>query len=100
MVRVIAASERTPVAVSPSPSRTMREKASTTRKPEPIGRAISSRQLFVPRSRAANWRANPRASGGAGLAPGNPSAAARSGRSAATAPPTSPPLLSAFSTAG
>ena len=31
----------------------MREKASTTRNPEPAGRATKSRQLFVPRSSAA-----------------------------------------------
>ena len=40
-------------AETPSPNRTMREKASTTRKPSPVGRATSSRQLLVPRSSAA-----------------------------------------------
>ena len=41
-------------ACSPSPSRTMREKLSRTRKPSPAGVATSMRQLLVPRSRAAN----------------------------------------------
>ena len=41
-----------PVCDRPSPSRTMREKASTTVKPPSIGRAISRRQLLVPRSTA------------------------------------------------
>ena len=36
----------------------MREKASTTRNPEPAGRATKSRQLFVPRSSAAYCGAN------------------------------------------
>ena len=54
IVRAIAASDSTPLAASPSPSRTMREKASTTRKPLARGRrATSSRQLLVPRSSAA-----------------------------------------------
>ena len=39
-----------PLRASPSPSRTMREKASMTVKPPSVGRAISSRQLLVPRS--------------------------------------------------
>ena len=38
---------------SPSPRRTIREKASTTVKRLPSGRAISRRQLLVPRSSAA-----------------------------------------------
>ena len=38
---------------SPSPSRTMRVKPSSTRKPFSCGRAISRRQLLVPRSSAA-----------------------------------------------
>ena len=49
----MASSERTPFAARPSPSRTIREKASTTRKPDSAGRATRSRQLLVPRSRAA-----------------------------------------------
>ena len=54
IARLIAASERRPVAVSPSPSRTMRENASTTRNcPGRVGAAISNRQLLVPRSSAA-----------------------------------------------
>src|SRR5580658_2556708 len=53
MVRSIAASESLPVAASPSPSRTMREKASMTRKPRRVPRATRSRQLLVPRSSAA-----------------------------------------------
>jgi len=52
-VRAIAASERRPVCDSPSPNRTMREKASTTRKPSWVGLATSRRQLLVPRSSAA-----------------------------------------------
>ena len=99
MVRSIASSESAPVAESPSPKRTMRENASTTRKPVPTGRATSSRQLFVPRSRAANWGANRCATGGEDLAPLKSSAAARSDGNAATAPPTDPLLLSGFSTA-
>ena len=51
--RSIAASDSRPVAETPSPSRMMRENASMTRKPSPDGRAISRRQLLVPRSRAA-----------------------------------------------
>ena len=42
-----------PVCDSPSPSRTIRENASMTRNPPYAGRAISRRQLFVPKSRAA-----------------------------------------------
>jgi len=53
IVRAIAASDNAPVAASPSPNRTMRENASTTRKPPPDRRAIKSRQLLVPRSSAA-----------------------------------------------
>src|SRR5690349_2770106 len=49
----MASSESTPLAARPSPRRTMREKASTTRNPEPAGCATKSRQLFVPRSSAA-----------------------------------------------
>ena len=52
MVRVMAGSDSRPVWVTPSPSRTMREKASITRKPPGTGLAISSRQLLVPRSSA------------------------------------------------
>ena len=52
MVRAIASSLRRPVWASLSPSRTMRENASTTEKPFCDGVAISSRQLFVPRSSA------------------------------------------------
>ena len=52
-VRAIAASLRRPVSDRPSPSRTMREKASMTRKPSAVGRATRSRQLLVPRSSAA-----------------------------------------------
>ena len=53
MARSIAASLKRPELVTPSPSRMMREKASTTRKPSPAGRATSKRQLLVPRSSAA-----------------------------------------------
>src|SRR5215469_14512451 len=53
MVRAIAASESIPVADRPSPRRTMREKASMTRKPRPAPRATRRRQLLVPRSSAA-----------------------------------------------
>jgi len=49
----MAASLKRPDAVTPSPSRMMREKASMTRKPSPAGRATSRRQLLVPRSSAA-----------------------------------------------
>jgi len=42
-----------PVTDRPSPRRTMRVKPSSTRKPPSCGRAISRRQLLVPRSRAA-----------------------------------------------
>ena len=52
-VRSIARSPRRPVATRFSPSRTMREKASTIRSPSSPARAISRRQLLVPRSRAA-----------------------------------------------
>ncbi len=47
------ASEIRPVWAMPSPSRMMREKESTMRNPPSVGRAISSRQLLVPRSSAA-----------------------------------------------
>ena len=53
MARSIAASLMQPVAEMPSPSRMIREKELTTRKPSPDGQAISSRQLLVPRSSAA-----------------------------------------------
>jgi hypothetical protein len=53
MVRSMAASLSRPVVESPSPSRTMRVKPSSTRKLFSCGRAISSRQLLVPRSSAA-----------------------------------------------
>ena len=50
---------------SPSPSRTMRLKLSSTRNPSPDGAATSMRQLLVPRSRAANVApANRRGSAG------------------------------------
>ena len=52
-VRSIAASLKPAGLDRPSPSRTMREKASMTRKPSAVGRAISRRQLLVPRSSAA-----------------------------------------------
>ena len=52
MARAIAASPRRPVWPIPSPSRTIREKASTTRKPWSRGTATSRRQLLVPRSSA------------------------------------------------
>jgi len=53
MARPIAASLMRRELVTPSPSRMMREKASTTRKLSPAGRATSRRQLLVPRSSAA-----------------------------------------------
>ncbi|EQB18219.1 hypothetical protein RLDS_02950 [Sphingobium lactosutens DS20] len=53
MARSIAASLIRPDDANPSPSRTMREKASTTMNPSADGLAISSRQLLVPRSMAA-----------------------------------------------
>ncbi len=53
IARSIAASLIEPVAAMPSPSRMIREKESTTRNPSPVGQAISSRQLLVPRSSAA-----------------------------------------------
>ena len=53
IVRVMAASERRPLTLTPSPSRMMREKASITRKSRRDGRATRSRQLLVPRSSAA-----------------------------------------------
>ena len=53
MVRSTAASDRRPLAVTPSPRRMMRENASMTLKPRRDGRATSSRQLLVPRSSAA-----------------------------------------------
>ena len=52
-VRSIAASDKRAGRGQPSPSRTMREKASMTRNPSPAGRATSRRQLLVPRSSAA-----------------------------------------------
>jgi hypothetical protein len=57
---VIACWLSAPVLAKPSPSRTMREKESTTRKPRPSRRAINSRQLFVPRSNAAKRGCAPR----------------------------------------
>jgi hypothetical protein len=51
--RSIAASDRRPDCASPSPSRTTRLNASITTKCSPAGRAISKRQLLVPRSIAA-----------------------------------------------
>jgi hypothetical protein len=48
--RSIASLDRAPLSDSPSPSRTMREKASMTVNVPPVGRAISRRQLLVPRS--------------------------------------------------
>ncbi len=53
MVRSMATSESRPVADNPSPSRMIRENASTTWKPRREGLATSKRQLLVPRSRAA-----------------------------------------------
>ena len=53
MVREMASSESRPEALTPSPRRTIRENASTMRNPLRVGRATSSRQLFVPRSSAA-----------------------------------------------
>jgi hypothetical protein len=53
MARAIAASPSLPLWPTPSPSRTMREKESTTRNVSPVGSAISRRQLLVPRSSAA-----------------------------------------------
>ena len=50
--RSIAPSVIFPLVASPSPSRTTREKASMTTKPFSAGRAISRRQLLVPRSSA------------------------------------------------
>ena len=52
MVRSIATGDSSPVALTPSPRRTMRENASITLKPLRVGRATSNRQLLVPRSRA------------------------------------------------
>ena len=51
--RVMAASLMRRDAAIPSPRRMIRENASTTRKPSPVGRATRSRQLLVPRSSAA-----------------------------------------------
>jgi hypothetical protein len=53
MARPIAASLIRPVADMPSPNRMIRENESMTRKPSPVGQAIKSRQLLVPRSSAA-----------------------------------------------
>ena len=53
IARSIAGSLMRPVGEMPSPSRMMRENESTMRKPSPVGRAISRRQLLVPRSSAA-----------------------------------------------
>ena len=53
IVREIASSESNPDALTPSPRRTILEKASMTRKPLRVGRATRRRQLFVPRSSAA-----------------------------------------------
>ena len=51
--RSIASSDRRPLCARPSPSRTTRLNASMTVKLSPEGRAISRRQLLVPRSIAA-----------------------------------------------
>ena len=51
--RSIAASLMRREAATPSPRRMMRENASMTRNPSAVGRAISRRQLLVPRSSAA-----------------------------------------------
>ena len=51
--RSMAAGLSSPVRCSPSPSRTMRLKLSSTRNPSPDGVATSMRQLLVPRSSAA-----------------------------------------------
>ena len=59
MVRSMAARESEPLAPSPSPRRTIRENASTTRNPSPRGRATSNRQLLVPRSSAASTAPSP-----------------------------------------
>ena len=54
IARSIAPRDRLPVRLSPSPRRTMREKASITRNwPGRVGTATRSRQLLVPRSSAA-----------------------------------------------
>ena len=53
IARSIATSHSRPELCSPSPSRTMRLKLSTTRNPSGVGAATSSRQLLVPRSSAA-----------------------------------------------
>jgi hypothetical protein len=52
-VRSIASSDSRRLALTPSPRRMMREKASITLKPRRDGCATSRRQLLVPRSRAA-----------------------------------------------
>ena len=51
--RSMAALSSRPVWVKPSPSLTILENASSTRKPRGVGAAISRRQLLVPRSSAA-----------------------------------------------
>ena len=51
-VRAIASPDRRPVSATPSPRRTMREKASITRNPAGSGLATRRRQLLLPRSRA------------------------------------------------
>jgi hypothetical protein len=53
MARSIAGSLMQPVAEIPSPNRMIRENESTTRNPSPVGQAIRSRQLLVPKSNAA-----------------------------------------------
>ena len=53
MVRSMASCDSRRLAATPSPRRMMRENASMTLKPRGDGRATSSRQLLVPRSRAA-----------------------------------------------
>ncbi|CCV13159.1 hypothetical protein MESS4_520071 [Mesorhizobium sp. STM 4661] len=79
--RSIAGCPSRPLAVRPSPSLTMREKASMTRNwPWRVGTATSSRQLLVPRSSAANTGSScsggRRSSGLAGEAEGKGAASA------------------------
>ena len=111
MVRAIAASDSTPMAASPSPSRTMRENASMTRNPSPAGRgdqqaaiigAEIERRDGAPRC-GAKWRC-----GLTALSASIPAASARAEVSrasfaateAAAPPPTAPALSSGFCTAG
>jgi hypothetical protein len=53
MVRDMASEVKHPFVETPSPRRTIRENASTTLKPNTVGRAIKRRQLLVPKSIAA-----------------------------------------------